>query len=298
MVKSLLMVLFATSLALSPTAASGQPQDPREAQARKDCLTGRVESGAALLAELFAETANANFIFNQARCYEQNGRYEDAINRFREYVRLVKDITPADKADVEQHLADCRLQLEQKLAKVAAVTDPAAPVPEAPIPAPPVAPSTSVAGSPVSPPDAPVAAPSASGHGALPAPVPIPPGAVAARAVPQDTGAKREGRGLRIAGVACGAVGAASIATAIYFYTRARSMSDKVSNHPIVDSSDYQAGKDAETLQWVFYGIGAAAVATGATLYGLGLSAAAPSNVSLAPIVGPGLAAISARGAF
>ena len=32
-----------------------------------------------LLAELFAETGNPNFVFNQARCYEQNSKLDEAI---------------------------------------------------------------------------------------------------------------------------------------------------------------------------------------------------------------------------
>jgi len=101
------------------SSALGQPQDAREIRAREDCLTGRVEPGVTLLAELFAETGNANFVYNQARCYEQNGRAEDAINRFREYLRVAKGIGSDDRADVDRHIAECRaLQTEQQRAAV------------------------------------------------------------------------------------------------------------------------------------------------------------------------------------
>jgi len=107
------------------------------------------------------------------------------------------------------------------------------------------------------------------------------------------------GKGLRIAGITGGAVGLASIGMGIYYYTRARSMSDKVSNAMPASLSDYQAGKDAETMQWVFYSIGAGAVATGAVLYLLGWSASAqPATVSLAPVVAPGTVGLSAQGGF
>ena len=98
----------------------------------------------------------------------------------------------------------------------------------------------------------------------------------------------------------CGAAGVASIGTAVYFYTRATSLSDRISGSDAPTSSDYQAGKDAETMQWVFYGVGAAALATGAILYWLGSSssASAPTATVVAPIVGPGIAGLSAQGTF
>jgi hypothetical protein len=62
----------------------------------------------ALLAELFTETGNSNFIYNQARCLEQNNRPADAINRFREYLRVAKGISEEDKVDAERHIAECQ----------------------------------------------------------------------------------------------------------------------------------------------------------------------------------------------
>jgi hypothetical protein len=117
-------------LLLVTSAAPGQDEkDPRETQAQKDCLTGKVESGVALLAELYANTSNANFIYNQARCYEQNARPADAINRFREYLRVAKNISAEDKADVDHHIDECRsLQAEQE--KKVEPTSPPAPASE------------------------------------------------------------------------------------------------------------------------------------------------------------------------
>jgi drug/metabolite transporter (DMT)-like permease len=109
-----------------------------------------------------------------------------------------------------------------------------------------------------------------------------------------------EGHGLRIAGISCGVAGMASIATGAYFYTRARSYSDKVSNQSTPNPSDASAGKNAETMQWVLYSAGGAALATGVLLYALGW----PNEEShrpvakFAPILGHGLAGLSAQGAF
>ena len=103
---------------------------------------------------------------------------------------------------------------------------------------------------------------------------------------------------MRIAGIACGAVGLASIGTAIYFYTRATSLSDTITTSGSPSAGDYQSGKTAQTMQWVFYSVGAAALATGSVLYYLGWRAAEPRPTALIPMVGPSFAGLSAKGAF
>jgi len=114
----------------------------------------------------------------------------------------------------------------------------------------------------------------------------------------QQTSGTTKGSGLRIAGITCGALGLASIGTAVYYYTRATSLSDKVTGANPASPSDYQAGKDAQTMQWVFYSVGAGALATGAALYLLGSSQASSAEVGLAPMLGPRTAGLSARGGF
>lgn len=160
-------------------------------------------------------------------------------------------------------------------AKVEAPAPPPAPAPPTPLPAP-------------TPPKA-----------ELSLPPPVPPTAEVHAGVASPTeAAQNAGRGLRIAGVTCGVVGAASVATAIYFYTRARSYSDKVSDQDVPNPSDDSAGKTAETMQWVFYGVGGAALATGAVLYTLGWQAGNSQGTAIAPLFGNGVAGISAQGAF
>jgi hypothetical protein len=90
------------------------------------------------------------------------------------------------------------------------------------------------------------------------------------------------------------------VGTAVYFYTRARSLSDKVSGETPHKPSDVSAGQNAETMQWIFYGVGTAAIATGTVLYVLGWKAADSGRPStfVAPILSPGLAGISAQGVF
>lgn len=262
--------------------------EAKERMARKECLSGDYAKGVRILSDLFLDTLDPNYIYNQARCFEQNNRCEEASSRFREYLRKAPKITADEKADVEKHIADCQALLGLKTAPEKAATEPkreaasATTMPSAPSSALPTTvvpvPSTQPAASEASPPRASERS-------------------VAANDV-DLSGAGNAGRGLRLAGMACGAVGLASVGTAIYFYTRARSYSDKVSHEVPPNPSDQSAGKHAQTMQWVFYSAGAAAIAAGTVLYALGWPSTESGHAGVAPMLGPGLAGISAQGAF
>jgi hypothetical protein len=99
-------VLFVSLLTAG--SAWGKANDPREKTARTACLSGDYAKGAALLSELYVETKNPAFIYNQGRCFEQNRRFEEAIARFEEYVRVGKKLSKADKAEAQKHIADCQ----------------------------------------------------------------------------------------------------------------------------------------------------------------------------------------------
>jgi hypothetical protein len=99
------MRLLATAATLglialrSTGAAAQQPapaEDPRPRAALGACSSGDVKRGVAILAELYAETRNPSFVFNQARCYQQNGQLEPARQRFDEYLRVGKNEPPDD----------------------------------------------------------------------------------------------------------------------------------------------------------------------------------------------------------
>jgi hypothetical protein len=197
-------LMIAVPLILLTPLAHAAGKEANERAARKACLSGDYAKGVEILSDLFIDTKDANYIFNQARCFEQNNRCEEAVSRFREYLRKATSLAPEDKADTEKHITDCQALLGQKTApepKVAVA--PPAPAPAAPIVVPSPAPA-------VAPPVAPA-----------PAQLDV------ASATPP---AANPGHGLRIAGIACGAVGAASVGAGIYYYTQAKSYSDKVSN--------------------------------------------------------------------
>ncbi|MEA2697049.1 MAG: hypothetical protein QOI66_1320, partial [Myxococcales bacterium] len=70
--------------------------------------------------------------------------------------------------------------------------------------------------------------------------------------------------------------GAAFIAVGIAYGLAARSAADAVSQqYSATTESD---GKRDVTLQWIGYGVGGAALVTGALLYWHGMTAAAPSS--------------------
>jgi hypothetical protein len=109
------------------------------------------------------------------------------------------------------------------------------------------------------------------------------------------------GRGLRISGIVCGLLGVSSVGTGVYFYFRARSLSDSVASAGTFSPSDNNSGKQAETMQWVFYSVGGAALTVGTVLYLLGRPSSAANNhakLEASPLLLRGGGGVSARGAF
>jgi len=97
-----------TCLLLAAPAAQAKDTDTKERAAKTACLAGDYVKGVAILSELYVSTNDPVFIYNQGRCFEQNHRYEDAISRFREYLRVARQINRTDKADAQKHIADCQ----------------------------------------------------------------------------------------------------------------------------------------------------------------------------------------------
>jgi hypothetical protein len=79
----------------------------KERLAKKACLSGDYAKGVGLLTDLFLETNDTNYLYNEGRCFERNARYVEAAERFKEYLRKELELGRADKADAEKHIADC-----------------------------------------------------------------------------------------------------------------------------------------------------------------------------------------------
>jgi hypothetical protein len=83
-------------LLLAAPSAMGASIESRERAAKKACLLGDVDKGAEILADLYVETNDVGYIYNSARCFEQNGKAAQSALHFREYLRKAKNLSQAD----------------------------------------------------------------------------------------------------------------------------------------------------------------------------------------------------------
>jgi hypothetical protein len=95
-------------------ASAADSEDPRASKALTACTAGQVPTGVALLAELYTETRDPAFIFNQGRCYQQNGQLDPAAERFREYLRVGKNEPAADRARAEGFIKEIEARMERR----------------------------------------------------------------------------------------------------------------------------------------------------------------------------------------
>jgi hypothetical protein len=273
--RSLSWIVLIPLLLASQTARAAS-RESRERAARVACLSGDYAKGVAILSELFVDLKNPTYIFNQGRCLEQNMRHSDAVGRFQEYLRVGKNLSKAERADAEKHIADCKVLLASQpqpaIAEPAVVPAPAGLAPAA-VPAPAVAPQP--------------AAPTAAVEAAPP---------MVQQTNPQP--ASESGSGLRTAGIITAAVGGAVLVTGVILNLKVNSVaSDMQKTNGYTDSKDSDR-KTYETLGWIGYGVGAACVATGAILYYLGVRAPGTASVALVPALAPGQAGAFVKGVF
>jgi hypothetical protein len=261
-----LLILLASVIAAAPTlAASRQMQ---EKTARKACLAGDVTKGVAILSDLFVETRDPAYIFNQGRCFEQNRRFEDAIGRFEEYLRVGENLDASNRELAEKHIADCQAHLP----KAPVTPVPGAPMPGAPMPGA-MAPAQVVA---------------------QPAPpIVVDPAPAAIRQVEPAS----PGSGLRTAGIITASVGGAALVTGVLLNLKVNAMARDMETPGRYSDSKESDRKSYVAWGWVSYGVGAACVATGAVLYGLGWKSGT-SSLALLPSFAHGEAGAVVGGAF
>jgi hypothetical protein len=260
-IATLAIGLWMVSVAGSAFADKPLSKAAREKAAKKACATGDFAKGVDILADLYVESSDISWVYNQGRCYQQNNRWEQAISRFREYLRKAKDISESDRAETESQIADC----EQSMGKTSQVAPP------------PVAATPIVSDSP---PEARprVAESAASTVSSTPEPQ------------PSDT---NKGKGLRVAGIISAAVGVAAVGTGVGLALKANSLS-------AADYSRSREDQRSSLKTWsmVGYGVGAAAIATGVVLYVVGRPGEQSSSVAFLPVVAPDGASVLLNGRF
>jgi hypothetical protein len=265
------VLLASTCLFISPSAQAASRQ-AQEREARKACLSGDYPKGVTILSDLFVDTKDPTFIFNQGRCFEQNRRYDDAIGRFQEYLRAGTRLNNSDKASAEKHIADCQDLLAKQTAQQVVPTG--APPVQGPI----------VQQVPVAPP---------------PGTNPTAAAVVLQQTQPAQTATS--GSGLRTAGIVTASAGGAALVAGVIFNLKVNSMASDMETTP----GGYSSGKESDrktyqTLGWVSYGVGAACVATGAVLYVFGMKAGSSNSASIAlvPAFARGQVGAFLKGAF
>ena len=261
--RSTLVVAFAVFL--SATVAVRAPAvaalDKREVEARKDFAAGRYTEAADLFAELFAQTGDPIYLRNLGRCFQKLKRPQEAINNFQEYLSKAPNLSQTERDQIAGFIKEMQ-DLVASQAPSAPTTPPTATA--EPTAAPMVMPAPTAT--------APLAATAMATATATPAP-------------PAETGAAPR---FRTAAYVTAGAGIVLVGVGVGFGIAAHSDGNAVSH--FYDSGTADTGKRDQTLQWVGYGLGAAAIATGAILYIYGRSAGdtAPVHVSAAIRSGAG----------
>jgi hypothetical protein len=220
-----LVALLAALVALPPglaQAAAPRTRDQREADARKACAAGRVDEGIEILADLYASYSHPNYIYNQGRCYQENGKPEPAISRFREYLRVATDAP----ADVRERVERFIKELEGERQGPPPPPPPRDPLPSRPMPPPPSTPPPTVT------------------QTLPPAPAPT-----------------QSSPALQAAAIAFGVVGAVGLVGAVLAGAKVSSLQKDVEGaspgrFTVEDLADHESKAHRfETLQWVGYGV-------------------------------------------
>jgi len=264
--RSFLVLLFVVALVAKPALAGKEKsRTSEEKAAKKACATGDFQKGVDILADLFVDTNDLTYVYNQGRCYQQNNRWEQAISRFREYLRKAKDLSVEERSEAEQQIRDCEDSLPNT----------------APSPSPPaVLPSN----------------PSVDTSQPIPPSPEVTKSEVASSSSPTPM-AGSQGKRLRTAGIVFGVAGLAALGTGVGLALKTQSISSDEQKNGATKAKEDQR-KLLETWGWVSYGVGAAAIATGVVLYVMGWPSDQTTSVALLPVATPDGPAVTLKGAF
>jgi tetratricopeptide (TPR) repeat protein len=218
---------------------------------------GHFTEAAAEYEKAYEAKENPALLYNLGQAYRGAGEHQKALNAYRAYLRNAPD---AGNRDEVAHFIEA-LKHSIEVEKAAKEKPPVGtlPAPPPPATAPPVTAPIVVA--------------------------PPPP-----RREP-DQHELALGRKLRIAGIAVGAFGVASVATGAAFAGLTAKTNDEL-NHPsgtmpTYDKSLESKGRTYQALETAFFVVGGAAVVAGVATFLVGTQKVKRNNFALAPIVAP-----------
>ncbi len=133
-------------VALVPeTEAAAAKRDPREKQAKHAFAVGRFDEALELFASLYADTTHPTYLRNIGRCYQNLKQPDNAIRSFKDYLRRAGGLTVAEKAEIDDYIAEMEALKRRQEAAAPVAPEPAKPAAAAiaaPVPATPPQPAT------------------------------------------------------------------------------------------------------------------------------------------------------------
>jgi tetratricopeptide (TPR) repeat protein len=144
-VLAFVLVAAPVLLPAPPAGAQAQGQHAQD-RARQHFAAGEYREALAIYRELHERTRHPTYLRNIARCHQKLGEADEALARFREYLETARNLTPAQRAEIDGYIAE----MEQlKRPPAGAPASPAAPAPpSASVPEPPSAPAPAAAPAP------------------------------------------------------------------------------------------------------------------------------------------------------
>jgi hypothetical protein len=214
-------------------------------EARIACLAGDWQKGVRLLAEAYVATKEPTWLYNQGRCYQQSNQGPMAITRFRDFLRVAPPESPL-VAKAKAYIAE--IEADAKKGEPAAAPAPAPTIVVQPAP-------VQVTTTPVV-----VTTPSSAAE-------PAPQRSFAAKATT-----------LSLVGV-----GAVGLGLGIFSSLKVMALQSDAESGKVSAGNYAATGDEAsryETLQWVGYGVGAAAIVGAGVVYAMSGRRAAEATAS------------------
>ncbi|MDZ4696012.1 MAG: tetratricopeptide repeat protein [Deltaproteobacteria bacterium] len=268
---SILVIIL--TLAAKPALADRKSAAPHYKTGTKEYNLGRFDEAIAAFEKAYEQDPAPILLFNIAQSHRQLGRHERALFFYRRF--LDADPAAKNRAAVQARMVELKglLEHEQRAKAIPLPISPAAP------PAHGVAPP---------PPATDASTPENATHTNASS-VPGLTDREASESAPSST--------LRLAAYATGGVAVASIITGAVFGRMAVSAGDADSKAPQFDPAKEKSGKSDEMLQYVFLGVGGAALAASAILFVLDDNAE-KEEVAIAPFHTASATGLSARMEF